>query len=221
MYGTARLIPLKGKKGTGLFAIVSRGDFARVSHLTWRVSNTKINTLYAQANIRRSDGSWTTVWMHKLILQGSPEVDHKNGNGLDNRRNNLRRASKTANKQNRFLQKNDHERACGLERRGERRVENDFGLCHQAACNLPYVPLSATSDFTAYTADGFDSTDQHVLRDLALFLKESGAHVILSNSTAARALYTDPLFAIREVKRGGGINSDTTKRGAVTELLIR
>ncbi len=91
-----------------------------------------------------------------------------------------------------------------------------------AYCDPPYVPLTATSNFAAYTADGFDARDQTNLRDWAVHLKQAvDAHVILSNSTAARALYTDPLFEISEVKRGGGINSDTTKRGAVTELLIR
>lgn len=118
-------------------------------------------------------------------------------------------------------------RACSAALQGAEILHRDFRVGtlpvenHLFYYDSPYVPLSATSGFTAYTTDGFAADDQTALRDLASLLKKSGAHVLLSNSTAARPLYTDPLFEIREVKRGGGINSDTTKRGAVTELIIR
>lgn len=86
----------------------------------------------------------------------------------------------------------------------------------------PYVPVSATSSFAAYTAGGFGSTDQVRLRDLALTLKRRGVHVILSNSgtpEVARLYESD--FEIIEVSARRGINSKATARGPITEYVIR
>jgi DNA adenine methylase len=85
----------------------------------------------------------------------------------------------------------------------------------------PYVPLSATSSFTSYTADKFGAKDQERLRDVAWTLHQRGVHVLLSNASASlvRDLYEG--FAIDEVSATRAVNSDASKRGAVTELLIR
>ena len=84
----------------------------------------------------------------------------------------------------------------------------------------PYVPVSVTSNFTKYTSDGFGPDDQERLRDLALSLKQRGVHVILSNSSAARELY-EPGFTTTEVSATRLVNSKVTRRGAITELVIR
>lgn len=85
----------------------------------------------------------------------------------------------------------------------------------------PYVPLSATSAFTSYTADGFDSYHQKVLRDRALQWKRAGAHVLLSNSSAPAVydLYRQD-FRIEEVLARRNINAKGTGRGPVKEVLI-
>lgn len=46
----------------------------------------------------------------------------------------------------------------------------------------PYVPISTTANFTAYTAGGFDHGHQSALAAVALRLADIGAHVMLSNS---------------------------------------
>ncbi len=86
----------------------------------------------------------------------------------------------------------------------------------------PYVPLSVTSSFTKYTSDGFDAERQVRLRDVALALKQRGVHVLLSNSSAdfVRELYHKD-FELIEVSATRLVNSKATRRGAITELVIR
>ncbi|MGA7123972.1 MAG: DNA adenine methylase [Polyangiaceae bacterium] len=85
----------------------------------------------------------------------------------------------------------------------------------------PYVPLSTTSSFTAYTSRGFGDAEQTRLRDTALRLKERGVRVLLSNSSApaVRKLYARG-FTLSEVSATRLVNSKATARGAVVELLI-
>lgn len=86
----------------------------------------------------------------------------------------------------------------------------------------PYVPLSASSSFTAYTSDGFDLAEQVKLRDVARELKRRGAHILLSNSSAplVSTLYGRD-FAIEHVNAGRSINCDGAKRGRIAESIIR
>ena len=89
----------------------------------------------------------------------------------------------------------------------------------------PYLPTSATADFTAYTSGGFDYDDHVRLRDVALELKKRGAHVLLSNSNVplVRELYAahPKHFKVDEVMAARSINSDGAKRGLVKEILVR
>jgi DNA adenine methylase len=87
----------------------------------------------------------------------------------------------------------------------------------------PYIPASASADFTNYTCEGFDLLDQERLRDFALLLKGRGVSVLLSNSDTplVRELYSSALgFGLRRVEARRNVNSDAKKRGAVGELLI-
>jgi len=86
----------------------------------------------------------------------------------------------------------------------------------------PYAPVSKTSDFTAFSKEGFGDDDQKHLRDVALELKKQGVAVVVSNSSAPiiRELYGRREFKIREISAARAINSVAEKRGNVTELLI-
>jgi len=119
-------------------------------------------------------------------------------------------------------------RACSRALQGAELVTGDFESVLERAksgdfvyFDPPYVPLSVTSDFTSYTRDGFDMSDQVRLRDVALELKKRGVYVLLSNSSApaVRELYAD--FEQIEVDARRAINCKVEGRGAVTELLIR
>jgi hypothetical protein len=91
-----RFIPLT----QGLNAIVDVEDFDWLSKWNWHADK-KRHTFYAARTVAHGE-SRTTVQMHRLILGESSrkECDHKNRNGLDNRRNNLRKASPTNNRCN-------------------------------------------------------------------------------------------------------------------------
>lgn len=84
----------------------------------------------------------------------------------------------------------------------------------------PYVPVSATANFTGYAKDGFNLDDQKRLRDCAARLKRLGAHVILSNADVplVRELYKG--FHIRAVSARRNVNSKASSRGAVGEVII-
>jgi DNA adenine methylase len=119
-------------------------------------------------------------------------------------------------------------RACSAALRGVEIVRGDFADVLARAkkgdfvyCDPPYVPLSATSSFAQYTADGFMYEDQRRLRDIARDLKRRGVHVLLSNSgpPIVRELYADG-FDIREVLAARAISCKGDKRGAVKEVLI-
>jgi DNA adenine methylase len=92
----------------------------------------------------------------------------------------------------------------------------------------PYAPLSATSTFTSYTADGFTPADQQRLQRVVLTLAARGCHVVLSNSTAPEIarLYDDNPEAVRvglkavKVPARRAINSKPSARGAVLEYVI-
>lgn len=70
-------------------------------HFPW-FEHKGTNTSYARTKINR-DGWHTFIFLHRAIMQPAPHevVDHKNGNGLDNRRSNLRVCTKGQNSCNR------------------------------------------------------------------------------------------------------------------------
>jgi DNA adenine methylase len=86
----------------------------------------------------------------------------------------------------------------------------------------PYVPLSASSSFTAYTSGGFGMAEQEKLRDVARDLKARGVRVLLSNSSAPDVyrLYEDG-FELAEVGATRAINCKGSGRGRIQELIIR
>lgn len=87
----------------------------------------------------------------------------------------------------------------------------------------PYYPVSTTSSFTSYTAEGFLEREQTELRDTFLRLHEKGCFVMLSNSDTP---FINKLYSglngitINKITAGRAINSKGTGRGKITEVLI-
>lgn len=87
----------------GKFAVVDYSDLRLVDRYWWCAVKHR-NTYYALTTIRKSNGQWTSTRMHQLIGQAmgiAGAVDHKDGNGLDNRRKNLRPGPPKLNHANR------------------------------------------------------------------------------------------------------------------------
>jgi DNA adenine methylase len=84
----------------------------------------------------------------------------------------------------------------------------------------PYVPLSKTAAFTAYGKDGFSHLEQERLARELHDLKKRGVMAMLSNADTkeTRALYKGFSLTVVPVRRP--INSDPTKRGATSELIV-
>jgi len=84
----------------GKVALVDDEDFEELNQYKWYAHKQK-NAFYA---IRNSKGAnRTTIHMHRLIM-GTPEgmqIDHIDGNGLDNTKSNLRIVTIRQNAQNR------------------------------------------------------------------------------------------------------------------------
>ncbi len=96
-------IPLSGKSGYGLFAIVDDEDYEELSKYKWHAFKSRpTSATYA---IRNPPNKKTTRRMHRLIMnpKKGEQVDHINGNGLDNRKSNLRICTNTQNQYNRKL----------------------------------------------------------------------------------------------------------------------
>lgn len=84
----------------------------------------------------------------------------------------------------------------------------------------PYAPLSATSDFTSYTAEGFDVEDQRRLAQGFGDLADRGVSVLLSNSSAPLILDLYAKWKPELVYARRAVNCDGTKRGPVPEVLV-
>ena len=89
----------------GRITLVDDDDFERVSQFRWRAYRNR-DTFYAIRSIKKPDGRWTTQHLHTFIT-GYIQTDHWNGDGLDNRRSNLRIATDNDNRRNSKLFQNN------------------------------------------------------------------------------------------------------------------
>lgn len=86
----------------GLVAIVDAEDAERVlAEGKWHAAPSR-RTFYARRNFWLGGGRYGSMMLHRF-LTGWPLADHANGDGLDNRRQNLREATSRQNAQNRRL----------------------------------------------------------------------------------------------------------------------
>jgi len=91
----------------------------------------------------------------------------------------------------------------------------------------PYRPLTETASFTSYTENEFDDAAQRRLAAYIIHLSEAGTHVLASNSDPKNTNPDDEFFDdlyselnINRISASRMINSNASKRGKISELLI-
>jgi hypothetical protein len=84
----------------GGFCKIDDSDFDLVASYRWYGVRDGATT-YAYAHTRKPCGRPTTVKMHRLLFPQFKAVDHKDGDGLNNQRANLRDGSNGKNQYNR------------------------------------------------------------------------------------------------------------------------
>jgi len=100
----------------GLVALVDDADFDAVAAAGKWYARPSLNTFYACRMYPQMDGKQRVVSMHTLVT-GWGYVDHIDGDGLDNRRANLRPADQSKNGMNRALGSNNTSGFKGVTRR--------------------------------------------------------------------------------------------------------
>lgn len=111
---TTREVPLtKGK-----VALVDEGDYEKVAARKWQASYYN-GIWYARCSVYQF-GAKYALFMHRVILDApaGAEVDHKDGNGLNNRRSNLRLATSRNQKCNVGIRKDNTSGYKGVTRSG-------------------------------------------------------------------------------------------------------
>lgn len=106
-------IPLnvvRGKNKGKYFALVDDSEFTLVMKHHWHFHNVpKGHTAYAVTNVSYPSGKRSLITMHRLLMKfpKGKDIDHIDGNGLNNQRSNLRIASRGQNLCNRGKQSNN------------------------------------------------------------------------------------------------------------------
>lgn len=98
----------------GKVAIVDDADYDLVAGHSWHAFRARSSgggdRWYAACNGVKHGRGNSTVFMHRVIMgvvHGGPGVDHVSGDGLDNRRSNLRFATQSQNVMNRGMLPNN------------------------------------------------------------------------------------------------------------------
>ena len=86
-------------------------------------------------------------------------------------------------------------------------------------CDPPYVPLSATSNFTSYSSGGFGREDQTALAELAEELAGRGVPVLISNHATEFTLNAYKSARIEQLDVQRFISCDGDNRGTAREVL--
>lgn len=141
----AALIPLS----KGRFAIVDAEDYPMLAKFNWYYHSGHYASTSIMENTKKS-----TVMMHRVILglsQTDPiHVDHRNGNGLDNRKANLRTASRSQNLSNRGRERDNKSGYKGITQTYTRRGEP---CGWQVRCKHTYIGHFKTAEEAALAYD--------------------------------------------------------------------
>lgn len=102
IYGDYCILTIDGRN-----IIVDTEDVERLRNKPWRIHDNKRNTYFRYTKREKSPSKQNHMFtLHRFIMKAKPWeiVDHKNGNTLDNRKSNLRFATRADNARNRKIE---------------------------------------------------------------------------------------------------------------------
>jgi hypothetical protein len=103
--GNVAVVYVERRNGDRLSILIDPGDLNRVREFrnTWCVQWSKNSQTFYVFGFVTNDGRREKIYLHRWLLTATPteEIDHKNHNGLDNRRRNIRVATASSNGLNR------------------------------------------------------------------------------------------------------------------------
>lgn len=146
----------------GSISVVSAIDLPSIQHLRWYAYRDG-RTCYARARVKLEAGVWGVALLHRMILGALPGqlVDHRDGDGLNNCRENLRLCTNGQNMANKrrpwgaskykgvfYDGRSKCWRAC-VTVNGQRNYLGRFGSEIEAAAAYDAAALTAFGDFAA------------------------------------------------------------------------
>jgi len=149
--GTTHIIIESEVTGLIEVAIIDTEDYDKVKDYTWRLrkSQTKSDNVYYPQSLSKENYKKTVQMYHLLVeVEKGKVIDHINGNGLDNRKENLRLATASQNQYN-----------------GRTRVDNPHGyrgVYYAKRCpNNPwYTKIQANKGETKITKGNFSTKEE-------------------------------------------------------------
>lgn len=89
----------------GYQTIVDDADYDALMQYSWHAHVDRNRMVYASTSLKRQDGTRPRLFMHNLLMgkRTGFTADHKNRNGVDNQRENLRWATRAQNMSNRIF----------------------------------------------------------------------------------------------------------------------
>lgn len=143
----------------GKFCLIDQESVDIISEHNWHCTALHGSSLYyAATNVRKGDRQ-KQVLMHRLIMgcRAGQEVDHIDGNGLNNQRSNLRLAT---HQQNLFNQK---------KRAGGTSSYKGVSWCKRSEKWLSQIMINKKTKFLGYFADELSAAVAYDTAAIALF----------------------------------------------------